>query len=183
MSEIKSDPALIKNPFICNSSAGIRLSLDKDPRVFREGEQLLHKIELENGNTLLHNPTDDRLSFMFGDKENKNNLVDLDNVDYQVPAEVLNKTSKVKHKEGLPLSFLQIETEEEGIEWYARHFPKLPTDLLPLIARYHFGETITKKGLKNEKKKIIKKAQKKGISLEKRTAVDNNNNPFILDFD
>lgn len=183
MSEYKSDPILIKNPFVCNTARGIRLSLDKDPRRFKRENQLVHKIDLESGNTLLHNPTDPKLSFIFGDKEEKKDLVDISRYDYEVPAEVINKTAKIKHKDGMPLSFLQIKTEEEGIEWYANHFPKLPDDLLPIIARYHFGEPITKKCLKNEKKKIEKKAQKQGISLERRTTIDNNNNPFILNFD
>ncbi len=49
------------------------------------------------------------------------------------------------------------------MEWYSKHYPKLPDDLLPIIARYHWGEPITKKSLKNEKKKIIKKEQSKGL--------------------
>ena len=171
--ENKSDPILIKNPFVCNTKAQIRLSLDKDPRVFKGGTLYAHKIELENGNTLLHNPQDERLSFMIGKYELDYNqsITDMSKYDYEVPVEVINKTSKVEHKQALPLSFLQIRTEEEGIDWYARHFPKIPDDLLPIIARYHWGEPITKKGIKNEKKKIEKKLKKEGLSVEQKKVV------------
>ena len=98
-------------------------------------------------------------------------ITDMSKYDYEVPVEVINKTSKVEHKQALPLSFLQIRTEEEGIDWYARHFPKIPDDLLPIIARYHWGEPITKKGIKNEKKKIEKKLKKEGLSVEQKKVV------------
>jgi hypothetical protein len=184
MSDLKSDPILIKNPFVCNSARQVRLSLDKDPRRFKGDSQLVHKVDLENGNTLLHNPTDEKLSFMFGKmdiREEMKQMTDISKYDYEVSAEKLNENSKVKHTKGLPLSFLQIKTEEEGMEWYANHYPKLPTDLLPIIARYHWGEPITKKGLKNEKKKIKKKVEKKGLTIQTRET--NNNNPFIVKFD
>lgn len=180
--ENKSDPTLIKNPFICNTNAEVRLSLDKDPRRFKGSSQLLHKIELDNGNTYLHNPTDERLSFMVGETPiQKEELSDITSYDYEIPADQLNKSSKIKHDKGLPISFLQIKTEEEGIEWYAKNYPKLPTDLLPIIARYHWGQPITKKSLKNEKKKITKKLQQKGLKVL--TKVDNNNNPYVVKFD
>ena len=181
--KLKSDPTLYKNPFVCNTASQVRLSLDKDPRAFKGDTQLCHKIELENGNTLLHNPTDEKLSFMFGKcdiRDEMKEITDISKYDYQVPAEVLNKNSKVKHTEGIPLSFLQIKTEAEGMEWYANNYPKIPTDLLPIIARYHWGEPITKKGLKNEKKKIIKKAQAENNNQLNRKK---NKNPFRITFD
>ena len=184
LDNLKSDPILIKNPFICNSIRSVRLSLEKDPKALQGNTQLCHKVELENGNTYLHNPTDEKLSFMIGKNDIRDELkemVDIKKYDYQIPAEELNKKSKVKHKEGLPLSFLQIDNEEEGLEWYANNYPKIPTDLLPIIARYHWGDPITKKGLKKEKKKIIKKVEKKGLSVM--TQEENNNNPFFVKFD
>ena len=56
----EADPTLLKNPFVCNTKAQIRLSHDKDPRRFKGDTQLAHKVELSNGNTLLHNPTDEK---------------------------------------------------------------------------------------------------------------------------
>ena len=119
------------------------------------------------------NHIDDGLSYTFGkidldtqDIVEDKSIIEMEKYDYEVPAEVLNKTSKVKHEEGLPLSFLQIDNEEEGILWYSQHYPKIPDELYPIIARYHWGEPITKKSIKNEKKKITKKLGKKGITIE-----------------
>ena len=161
--ECKADPTLIKNPFICNTSREVRLSLDKDPRRFKGNTQFVTPIKMENGNTLLNNQIDPKLSYMFGTAEPEYNefISGIEKYDYEVPAEVLNKTSKVKH--------------EEGIEWYAKRFPKIPDELLPIIARHHWGEPITKKGLKNEKKKIEKKLQKQGLKREE--------GPIIVKFD
>lgn len=178
----EADPTLIKNPFICNTKAQVRLSLDKDPRRFKGDSQLCHKVELENGNTLFHNPLDEKMSFMFGEAPiQRDEYSDISKYDYEITADELNKTSKIKHTRGLPLSFIQIKTEQEGINWYAKNYPKLPTDLLPIIARYHWGEPITKKSLKNEKKKITKKLQQKGLKVLSKA--DNNNNPYIVKFD
>ena len=174
----QSDPRLIKNPFICGSSVGIRLGLDKDPRRFKGDTQFCHNIKMENGNTLLHNELDEKLSFTIGKAELDYNesIINIDKYDYSVSPEHLNKVCKYKnHTEGLPLSFLQITTEEEGLEWYAKHYPKIPTDLLPIIARYHWGLAITKKGIKNEKKKIVKEAEKQGLQVIKK--------PIIVKFD
>ena len=174
MKKNQADKTLIKNPFVCNSNSTIRLSLDKDPRRFKGDTQYAYKVELEENKILLHNPTDNKLSYTFGkptDNDKEKDIIDIDKYDYQIPAETLNKTSKVKHKDGLPLSFLQIRTEEEGLDWYARHFPKIPTDLLPIIARHHWGEPITKKGIKNERKKIEKKLHKQGLKIEQKKVV------------
>ena len=48
------------------------------------------------------------------------------------------------------------------------NYPRIPDDLIPIIARYHWGEPITKKGIRNEKKKIIKKGkEQKGLQIKK----------------
>ena len=136
--ELKSDPLLIKNPFMMNSKVGeVRFGVGANkPENMARG--LSPKLPIST-----------------------------DPLDYEIPPEVLNKNSKVKHHQGLPISFLQIKTEEEGVEWYKQHYPQIPDDLLPVIARYHWGEPMTKKGLKNERKKIIKKAEKQGIQVKK----------------
>tara|TARA_R100001509_G_scaffold53741_1_gene29446 strand:- start:69 stop:605 length:537 start_codon:yes stop_codon:yes gene_type:complete len=163
-----NDGPLIKNPFVCNSATQVRISLDKDPRRCKGNTSYVNEYQTPNGNIHMVNQLDPKLSYCFGDKENKP-MVGMDNYDYEVPADTLNKLrtdEKEPHKEGLPLSFLQVQSEEEGIEWYKLNYPKIPDELLPIIARYHWGEPITKKGLKNEKKKIVKKAQKKGLVIE-----------------
>lgn len=163
---IHSDPRLIKNPFMCDSTTGTRLSLDKDPR--DKSNQDINFVEEfmdSSGNHHLVSEVNPMLSFCFG----KNPVPETtlgSFVDYKIPAEVINQSAKVKHTEGLPLSFIQIETEEQGIEWYKIHYPKIPDDLLPIIARYHWGKPITKKGLKNERKKIEKNLSKRGLSVE-----------------
>ncbi len=109
-------------------------------------------------------------------------MTEMDKFDYQIPANELNKgLDKERHKDGLPLSFLQINNEEQGLEWYRKNYPKIPDDLLPIIARYHWGEPITKKALKNEKKKITKKLNKQGEkTLLQR--IDDGEDVFKIDF-
>lgn len=163
---------LIKNPFICKTSAPVRLSLDKDPLRWKGNTQYIKTAKLYNGNTQMINEIDPKLSFTFGKEvDTDTQYTHMDKYDYQVPVETLNKNKeegdKGFHKDGLPLSFINIQTEEEGIDWYMRHYPKIPTDLLPIIARYHWGQDpITKKNVKNEKKKIVKKLNKQGLSVE-----------------
>jgi hypothetical protein len=156
----------IKNPFVCGSSKSIRLSLDKHPETKIGNTKYCKQYKNQEGDIILNNELDPRLSYVFSKNEEKKDFTSGKKFDYIIPAEAINKTCKVKHKEGLPLSFLQIKTEEDGIEWYMNNYPKIPKDLLPIIARYHWGEPITKKGLKNEKKKIEKKLQQKGLRIE-----------------
>jgi hypothetical protein len=166
--EISADVPLIKSPFVMGKSLSqVRISLDKDPRKMIGNTDRIYQQKLENGNIQLVNEIDPRLEFVIGDKEQEqNDLVHQNKYDYEVPAEVLNQTSKHKHTEGLPLSFLNIDNEKDGIEWYKQHFPKIPEELYPIIARHHWGEPITKKTIKNEKKKMEKKAQAKGLVIE-----------------
>lgn len=82
------------------------------------------------------------------------------------------------------LSFLTVKTVEEGVEWYREYDPKIPEDLLPVMARWSFGDlsSITKKQIKNEKKKEKKKKKKddkRGITVRHSTK----ENPIILSFD
>ena len=116
------------------------------------------------------------MSYVFGKGEEKE-MTELDKFDYEVPIEKLNENKeKDLHTQALPISFLQIKTEEEGVEWYKKHYPKIPDDLLPIIARYHWGDPITKKGLKNEGKKIKKKLEKKGFEI------NNKKETYVIEF-
>ena len=167
--KIESEPQLIKNPFVCGSSKQIRISLDKDPIMKSGNTSYITEYKNKVGNHILHNELDPRLSYTFGNAVDKSEYTSLDKVDYKIPSEILNKKCKFKeHKDAIPISFIQIKSEEEGIEWYSKHYPKIPKDLLPIIARYHWGEPITKKGIKNEKKKYEKKAQQKGLKIEQK---------------
>tara|TARA_R110000737_G_scaffold56395_2_gene80728 strand:- start:291 stop:854 length:564 start_codon:yes stop_codon:yes gene_type:complete len=175
----------LENPFTCNSKYGVRIGLGKDPRHNKKcGHENIFQAKNEsNGNTYLINPTDDKMTYTIGTGEEKQ-MTDISKYDLEVPAEVLNEArsdGKKLHKDGLPLSFIQITTEEEGVEWYKLHYPKIPDDLLPIIARYHWGEPITKKGIKNEKKKIRKKQQKQMGGLEYKKAEEGKS--FEITFD
>lgn len=171
----------VKNPFVCKTAFQVRISGDKPKNMKHETDYVFNAHNPSNGNKYLINPNNSRMSFTFGKGEEKE-MTDFENMDYEVPAHVLNEKCKYKeHKEGLPLSYIQIKTEEEGIEWYKKHYPKIPDDLLPIIARYSWGDPITKKGIKNEKKKINKKLALKGFTAL--TIKDNNDNPFVVKFD
>eukprot|EP01050_Picozoa_sp_SAG11_P018551 SAG11_NODE_2821_length_2939_cov_35.977113_2_plen_146_part_00 len=84
-------------------------------------------------------------------------ITNIDKYDYYVP---LPKDESV-HKEPLPMSFLQIKEGdvEGGIQWYRQHYPKLPDELVEIMARYNFGDLkyATRKSIRNNTKKYKKK--------------------------
>tara|TARA_R110000772_G_scaffold39274_6_gene92389 strand:+ start:1687 stop:2223 length:537 start_codon:yes stop_codon:yes gene_type:complete len=167
MNELKSDPQLINNPFSVKSAVGVRIGLSKDPRHNKEDQSKLISTEkLSSGNVLLYNPTDDKINYVCGSNEEKE-YTTADKYDYFVSADTLNQNrsdGKTPHKDGVPYSFLQIKNELDGIEWYRVHYPKIPDELYPIIARYNWGEPITKKAVKNEKKKLTKKINQSKFS-------------------
>ena len=179
--ELKSDPLLIKNPFTIKSCAGVRVGVGKDPRYNKVGNiDFVEEYKKPNGNIQLIDNRNNMLSYTCGSAdETKNEYTSLDAYDYHVSAETLNKLRSDKkevHKDGVPMSFLQITNEIDGIDWYRNHYPKLAEELLPVIARYHWGEPITKKAVKNERKKFNKKLDK-----EKNKIIRKSGN-FVLDF-
>jgi hypothetical protein len=178
MNNLKSEPLLIKNPFTIKTAVGVRIGVDKDPRYNKINQsKLIRNGDLPSGNKIIYNETDDKLNYICGKNEEKE-YANSDMYDYFVDADTLNNNrtdGKKPHKNGVPYSFLQVKNELDGIEWYRKHYPKLPDELLPIIARYNWGEPITKKAVKNEKKKLKKKEQKYS-GLEKRTG------SFIVDF-
>lgn len=54
-------------------------------------------------------------------------------VDYQIgkPQEDNSKNP--------PLSYTQIQTEEEGVDWYRKHHPEYPDGVLRIMSRASFG--------------------------------------------
>lgn len=102
-------------------------------------------------------------------------IVDFDKIDYEINNEIEqepeNNSDLISNT--LPgetvedktktLSFMSVKSVEEGIEWYRHNYPKVPEELLPVMARWNWGDlsTMTKKQAKNEKKKAKKKEQKK----------------------
>tara|TARA_R110000737_G_scaffold302739_2_gene309868 strand:- start:3303 stop:3962 length:660 start_codon:yes stop_codon:yes gene_type:complete len=164
---------LIKNPFVCRSDFEVRISLDKDPRKNKGNTDYLNLYETDEGAVHLVNELDSRSSYEFGKvAPNKYKEMSIINkYDYELSAEYLNERrsdGKELHKDPLPLSFIQIKNEKDGALWYKMNYPRIPDDLIPIIARYHWGEPITKKGIRNEKKKIIKKGkEQKGLQIKK----------------
>ena len=81
------------------------------------------------------------------------------------------------------LSYMKVNNVEEGAEWYKTEFPKLPDELCEIMGRWNWGElnTLTKKQLKNDKKKINKgnpnKKQKELYGLEAKKG------NFVISFD
>ena len=107
--------------------------------------------------------------------------VSADKVDYNLmpptAQEGKYEASSVKNH-GLPLSYLQIRTVEEGAEWYKAHtrYPDLVCDML---ARYEFGDLryTTKKEFKNLRKKAERKQAKRPQNLQVKRG------PTIVSFD
>ena len=112
---------------------------------------------------------DDRASFMFTkrgyEEEDMPEVTSLDKVDYNMlpPPELQTLYEGTKFEEkGLPLSFLNVNTIEEGERWYAEH-TRYPECLLPYLARYQWGDLrkgVNKKALKNARKKKKRKERK-----------------------
>lgn len=94
-------------------------------------------------------------------KKNYNEMLGIDNIDYEIPRD--EDAKRRGFKEDLPISFLSIKDGEVdlGKSWYMKKFPKLPEPMAELMARYNWGDLKyqTKKKIKNDKKKCIKKGK------------------------
>ena len=58
----------------------------------------------------------------------------------------------------MPLSFLSVKTLEQGEDWYRRN-TRYPDEIIPILARYQFGDLRTrfnKKAAKNDKRRMNK---------------------------
>ena len=181
---------LIENPFVkIDSFVKPRLSLSKTP-INKTGNTDYAGFYQQEEGIQIHNDLDPKLNYFISDKikdpnKNKGDMIlpiDESMLDYEISADQLNKNrtdGKEIHKDPLPLSFLQIKNEEEGLLWYRKHYPKIPDDLLPIIARYHWGAKINNKTLKKEKKRNKKKEVPQKLEIKH----SDTNNPFILKFD
>ena len=90
----------------------------------------------------------------------------LDRVDYNIklPAHATGecKDTVFEHK-GMPLSFLSVKSLEEGEAWYRRN-SRYPDEIIPILARYQFGDLRTrfnKKAAKNDKRRTKKDKTKR----------------------
>jgi len=64
----------------------------------------------------------------------------------------------------LPMSFTQIKTVEQGIEWYSYYHPEINDDIIPMLARHQFGN-LPKKHTRHSKNK--KRVKNSGISISR----------------
>ena len=81
--------------------------------------------------------------------------------------------------QGLPMSFLQVQSVEEGTEWYKMN-TRYPDEVCVMLAQYEWGDLryTTKKEFKNMKKKAGKKAEK-----QKSMKRVHHNEPILLHFE
>ena len=103
-------------------------------------------------------------------------------VDYNLmPPEGLQQhySKSVVKNQGLPMSFLEVQSVEEGTEWYKKN-TRYPDEVCEMLAQYEGGELryTTKKEFKNLKKKTHRKKMK-----QKHMTVKRPNNPILLHFD
>jgi len=93
--------------------------------------------------------------------KNYTELVDGSKVDYNIPRD--EDAIKKGFTDDLPISFLSIKEGEieKGTAWYQNRFDKLPPEMASLLARYNWGDLKyqTKKKIKNDKKKALKKGK------------------------
>ena len=109
--------------------------------------------------------------------------IPLDKFDFYVPLTDEDRAN-TKHTEALPLSFLQIKEGDvdAGIEFYKRYYPKVPDELIEIMARYNFGDLkyATRKSIRNDAKKYAKKNKGKP-NLTKGLVVKKGNTKVIFD--
>ena len=112
-------------------------------------------------------PADDsRIDYSFVSQEEAEHDLKEEVVDY---TELKEKGTSDKRK---TLSFLNVSSVEEGVEWYRTNFPKVPEELLEPMARWNFGDLsrITKKDIKNDKKRVSRGKKPKviqGLQIKK----------------
>ena len=157
------DQQLIRNPFMCSiDGVSNRFFCDKQARNTRGNTEYAKTMRLNDQDVMIYNELDPKLNYIISTNKNRvdTELVGIDAVDYSVPPNILNLSSKYKHTDGLPLSFVQIDNVEDGIVWYRTHYPRIPDDMIPIIARYHWGPKINKHTMKKEKKRLRKHQRK-----------------------
>ena len=107
--------------------------------------------------------------------------VPYDKMDYRIPRD--DSAIRRGFKEDMPISFLSIKDGEleKGKEWYLSQFPKLPNEIAELLARYNWGDLKyqTKKKIKNDRKKALKKGKK----YEPLSNMEVKQGKFVVSFD
>lgn len=113
-------------------------------------------------------------------KKDKSNYIDGSKMDYKIPRD--EDAIRKGHKEDMPISFLSIKDGEieRGKQWYLSQFNKLPDEIAELLARYNWGDLKyqTKKKVKNDRKKAIRKGKK----YEPLSNLEVKQGNFVVDF-
>lgn len=83
-------------------------------------------------------------------------IISTQGVDYAIVTEAQKEHQEQTIDKRNQLSYMSVNTVDEGIEWYRTNFPKVPEELLPMMARWNFGDLreVTKKDVKNDKKRV-----------------------------
>ena len=107
--------------------------------------------------------------------------IDPSKIDYNLlpPPHLASKYKKsIVSNQGLPLSYLQITTVEEGVVWYKNN-TRYPDLVCEMLAKYDWGALryTTKKEFKNQRKKRERKQQSRGEMLQVKKG------PLIVKFD
>tara|TARA_Y100000593_G_scaffold91468_1_gene180307 strand:- start:1628 stop:2248 length:621 start_codon:yes stop_codon:yes gene_type:complete len=113
-------------------------------------------------------------------KKDEANYIDGSKMDYLIPRD--EDAIRKGHKEDMPISFLSIKDGEieKGKQWYLSQFSKLPDEIAELLARYNWGDLKyqTKKKVKNDRKKALRKGKK----YEPLSNLKVNKGNFVVDF-
>lgn len=138
-----------------------------------------------------------KLRMLYTDEPKANYICGIDKVidEYEVEKVEITDISKYDYQIGDPkpeddtliapeqdkrktISFMSVNSIEDGIEWYKTQYPAIPDDLYPIMARWNWGDlsTLTKKDIKNDTKRIKKGQKPKNMCLEKKVG------KFVVDF-
>tara|TARA_R110000787_G_scaffold17004_4_gene53799 strand:+ start:3773 stop:4213 length:441 start_codon:yes stop_codon:yes gene_type:complete len=141
------------------------------------------KKELQKCSTVLINCNDPRFNYMFSREpekllESKEILIPMSLYDYGV---VKSKETEFELPKITPLSLASLKSLEDAELWYRMKFPDLPDEYHGIMARYSFGELLTRKDVKNSMKKYKKKKGKVPVGLSIRTASDGEKIKVVFD--
>ena len=129
------------------------------------------KKELQKCSNVLINSNDDRFNYLFSREDNQldNNetIIPMSEYDYGV---VRDKGDEFELDKITPLSLASLTSLEEAEIWYRQKYPGLPDEYHGIMARYSFGELLTKKEIKNTYKKYKKKNKDLPVGLQIKTA-------------
>ena len=126
--------------------------------------------DIEKARNVLFDSNDPRFNYAFHQQEdidtyldNQEYILTMDKYDYGIVKEPADQFNMAKIT---PCSLAQIETLEDAEFWFQQKHPDLPDEYWGIMARYSFGELLTKKEIKNSIKKYKKKNQEPPVGLE-----------------